>query len=53
MVEHPEQEKTLKAAGATAVWSLDIEAGTGFAEKVVARLEDSLDDPSAAPQIRY
>jgi hypothetical protein len=40
---YPEQSDALRAAGVTAVWDLDTEAGTGFAEEVISRLGGPLD----------
>jgi hypothetical protein len=40
---HLQQVEALKAAGVDEVWNFDAEAGTGFAEEVIERLGDSLD----------
>ncbi|MHC5112122.1 MAG: cation:proton antiporter domain-containing protein [Planctomycetota bacterium] len=38
VADYPEQSDALRAAGVTAVWDLDTEAGTGFAEDVISHL---------------
>jgi len=42
VADYPEQSDALRAAGVTAVWDLDTEAGTGFAEEVISHLGDQL-----------
>jgi hypothetical protein len=37
--DYPEQSDALRAAGVTAVWNIDVEAGTGFAEEVISLLD--------------
>ena len=43
----PEYVEGLKKAGVDAVWDFDVEAGTGFAEEVIAQLGDNLDSRAA------
>jgi len=43
VAEYPDQVKLFKAEGVNAVWDFDTEAGTGFAEEVIANLGDNLD----------
>ena len=47
LVYYPEQQAVLEAAGVDAVWNLDTEAGTGFAEEVIARIGERLEEPKA------
>jgi predicted Kef-type K+ transport protein len=42
VVDYPEQVEALKEAGVDAVWNIDAEAGTGFAEDVISRLGGNL-----------
>ena len=43
VAEYPDQVELFKAEGVNAVWDFDTEAGTGFAEEVIAKLGDNLD----------
>ena len=43
VAEYPDQVELFKAVGVNAVWDFDTEAGTGFAEEVIAKLGDNLD----------
>ena len=43
VAEYPDQMDSFKEAGVNAVWDFDREAGTGFAEEVIAKLGDNLD----------
>ncbi|MDJ0892825.1 MAG: cation:proton antiporter [Gammaproteobacteria bacterium] len=44
VTDRPEHVETLKAAGLEAVWDLDMEAGTGYAEGVISLLGDKLEE---------
>ena len=51
VVKHPEEVEKLQAAGVEATWNLYSEAGSGFADQVVAYFGDKLDSdatPGAA-----
>jgi len=51
VAEYPDQVKLFKAEGVNAVWDFDTEAGTGFAEEVIAKLGDNLDPTFIKNQI--
>ena len=44
VAEYPEQVQPLKDAGVHAVWEFDSQAGTSFAEDVIAQLGDNLSE---------
>jgi hypothetical protein len=44
VADYPEQSDALRAAGVTAVWDLNTEAGTGFAEEVISHLGGRLEE---------
>ena len=43
VVQYPEDEATLKAAGVETTWSFYTEAGIGYAEEVIAYLGDTFE----------
>jgi len=43
VAQYPEEAATLKAAGVETTWNLYTDAGNGFAEKVIACLDDTID----------
>ncbi len=47
VTDRPEHVEALKKAGLEAVWDLDVEAGTGFAEGVIGRVGDNLDETAS------
>jgi hypothetical protein len=44
VAEYPDQIKSFLNEGVNAVWDLDIEAGTGFAEEVISKLGNELNN---------
>ncbi len=44
VANYPEEVEELKASGVDEVWNFDAEAGVGFADEVISRIGDNLDE---------